>query len=59
QKDCSLPVDTGRGKGWFLRYYYNKNSKTCESFIYGGVGGNKNNFLNIENCCKICKAKNC
>nr|AIX87607.1 Kunitz-type carboxypeptidase inhibitor Kci-6 [Androctonus bicolor] len=59
QKICSLPPETGKGKAMFTRYYRNNNSKTCETFTYGGIGGNKNNFLNKESCCKACNARNC
>ncbi|CAI9549543.1 unnamed protein product [Staurois parvus] len=30
------------------RYYYNKDMDICDKFIYGGCGGNANNFYTIE-----------
>ena len=36
------------------RYYYNKQSKTCLPFNYGGCGGNENNFENVYDCHEAC-----
>lgn len=36
-------------------FYYNSLIGECEKFIYGGCGGNKNNFLMKELCLKECK----
>ena len=30
--------------GDYIRYYYNGLSNSCETFYYGGRGGNSNNF---------------
>ena len=34
----------GKCRGGFIRYYYNTETGDCESFIYGGCGGNDNQF---------------
>uniref|UniRef100_A0A2I9LP57 Kunitz-type protease inhibitor n=1 Tax=Centruroides hentzi TaxID=88313 RepID=A0A2I9LP57_9SCOR len=59
KKDCSSKPDTGLGKAYFLRYYYNTKTNTCETFIYGGIRGNGNNFLSKNACCQVCKKGPC
>jgi len=51
---CSLPKDGGKCRGFFERYFFNIVTGKCESFVYGGCDGNKNNFESIEECKKGC-----
>ncbi|XP_064398256.1 BPTI/Kunitz domain-containing protein-like [Halichondria panicea] len=54
---CHLPKVTGLCKAYFPRYYFSKKSGECEKFIYGGCGGNANNFKTLQQCqqkCGIC-----
>ena len=51
---CYLPQKTGFCKAYFQRFYYNHNSGECEKFIYGGCGGNDNNFQTLEECIQTC-----
>ena len=44
----------GSCKAYFHMYFYNKSSGNCEVFIYGGCGGNSNNFLTKEECKEKC-----
>ncbi|XP_049909483.1 thrombin inhibitor hemalin-like isoform X1 [Epinephelus moara] len=39
------------------RYFYNSTSMRCETFIYGGCGGNRNNFKNKIECMQRCHPK--
>ena len=54
QAVCSLPEDSGICEAAFPRFYFNGNSGHCEHFIYGGCGGNGNNFRTLEDCEKKC-----
>ncbi len=55
---CDLPLEPGPGEitclGYFPRYYYNSKVGKCLKFIYGGCGGNKNNFKTEEECERTC-----
>ncbi|XP_022249736.1 carboxypeptidase inhibitor SmCI-like isoform X2 [Limulus polyphemus] len=54
--DCHLEPETGPCKAYIPRFYFNKETGTCEQFIYGGCFGNANNFETIDECHAICKA---
>ncbi|KAL3880095.1 hypothetical protein ACJMK2_032364 [Sinanodonta woodiana] len=51
---CSLSPDTGKCKAYFRRFYYDHDMGECKQFIYGGCGGNGNNFKTIESCNQRC-----
>ncbi|XP_029142887.1 boophilin-G2-like, partial [Protobothrops mucrosquamatus] len=55
QKECFHPVEVGRCKASFHRFYFNTRTKNCEEFIYGGCGGNENNFVNWITCRAMCQ----
>nr|XP_042897682.1 actinia tenebrosa protease inhibitors-like [Parasteatoda tepidariorum] len=52
---CEQEKKTGPCRGYFPRYYYNKQTGECEKFIYGGCRGNDNNFSSQDNCEQVCK----
>ena len=51
---CSLPAVTGLCRAYFTRYFYNTSSARCDEFVYGGCGGNKNNFIKKAHCKAKC-----
>ncbi|KFV07836.1 Tissue factor pathway inhibitor, partial [Pterocles gutturalis] len=55
---CFHEKDPGICRGYFSRYFYNKETKICEVFKYGGCLGNQNNFKNLEECQATCQV-NC
>ena len=52
---CPLPPQTGHCRGYFPRYHFDEASGQCEKFIYGGCGGNENNFKTLKECQQTCK----
>ena len=54
---CLLPKVTGVCRAAFVRYYFDKVSGRCKTFIYGGCQGNQNNFRNLKDCLRKCASK--
>uniref|UniRef100_A0ABM5EPV0 BPTI/Kunitz domain-containing protein-like n=1 Tax=Pogona vitticeps TaxID=103695 RepID=A0ABM5EPV0_9SAUR len=52
--NCDFPPETGSCKASMPRYYFNVRSRRCEEFIYGGCGGNSNNFRTEMDCMHKC-----
>uniref|UniRef100_A0A669QI44 Tissue factor pathway inhibitor n=1 Tax=Phasianus colchicus TaxID=9054 RepID=A0A669QI44_PHACC len=52
---CYHEKDPGICRGFFSRYFYNKETKVCEIFKYGGCLGNQNNFRSLEECQTTCQ----
>ncbi|UYV78213.1 SPINT3 [Cordylochernes scorpioides] len=55
---CSQEPATGPCKAILQRFYYDPSTNSCLKFIYGGCGGNGNNFRHYIQCereCKQCK----
>ncbi|NXS59162.1 EPPI protein, partial [Brachypteracias leptosomus] len=51
---CYLPSVCGSCKALFRRFFFNASSHRCEEFIYGGCGGNRNNFETQGECSQAC-----
>ncbi|XP_060712254.1 kunitz-type protease inhibitor 2 isoform X2 [Hemiscyllium ocellatum] len=54
---CFAPAVTGRCRASFPRWFYNPASLLCEQFVYGGCGGNKNNYPSELECLTKCTGK--
>eukprot|EP01084_Bolivina_argentea_P167406 290547_1 len=52
---CHLPKVIGRCRASIPRWYFDSNTGVCQSFVYGGCNGNKNNFESKEKCQIICE----
>lgn len=51
---CDAPRDHGDGETRELRFFYNRESGSCEAFTYTGAGGNGNRFETKEQCDRQC-----
>ena len=51
---CEHPVDQGECTGDFTRFAYNTEKNECHKIVYGGCGGNGNNFPTFEDCRMAC-----
>ncbi|XP_045449018.1 PI-actitoxin-Aeq3a-like isoform X3 [Melitaea cinxia] len=51
---CTLQVQPGHCMAYFRRYYYDIEKDECLEFVYGGCGGNENNFDTISSCIETC-----
>jgi hypothetical protein len=51
---CEQDKEEGPCKGNYLRWYFDKSSKSCQQFIYGGCKSNNNNFPTEEACKQQC-----
>ncbi|KAK0411672.1 hypothetical protein QR680_005774 [Steinernema hermaphroditum] len=51
---CDQPLTRGSGTSQLLRFYYNRDSRSCQQFQYTGLGGNENNFLTLKACEERC-----
>ncbi|MFT7798415.1 amyloid-like protein 2 isoform X2 [Arapaima gigas] len=52
---CSMAAETGRCRASIPRWYFDMSQKRCVRFVYGGCGGNRNNFDSEEYCMAVCK----
>ncbi|RVE49733.1 hypothetical protein evm_005603 [Chilo suppressalis] len=50
---CSQPVCSGPCRAYMQRFAYSP-GVGCHRFIYGGCGGNDNNFETYEECERAC-----
>ena|SRR6218665_1216373 len=52
---CFLPADSGPCNDQYdLRWYHDLRTGSCRQFMYGGCGGNTNNFLTKSKCVEAC-----
>lgn len=51
---CRVSKVVGRCRASFPRWWYNVTDGSCQRFVYGGCGGNDNNYLTKEKCLEKC-----
>ncbi|XP_041071094.1 kunitz-type protease inhibitor 1-like [Carcharodon carcharias] len=51
---CKADQKVGPCRGSFHRWRYAADKGICESFIYGGCKGNKNNYVDEKECMQAC-----
>jgi len=53
---CQLELPTGgiQCLAYVPSWYFNAKKKRCLFFVYGGCGGNANNFGSLEDCIRRC-----
>jgi hypothetical protein len=56
---CSLPQQSGPCLAAFPRWWFNSETGLCEPFLYGGCGGNANNFASQAACRVSCGPEDC
>lgn len=54
---CEQEAEQGNCFASMPRWYFDNNSKICKQFMYGGCGGNENNFHTEEACLSRCQSK--
>lgn len=51
---CQVPKVVGKCRASMHRWWYNATGGSCQQFVYGGCGGNDNNYLTKEACLEKC-----
>jgi len=51
---CEQDKAVGKCRGFLKKYFYNKNAKKCQEFIYTGCQGNENNYDSLDECEATC-----
>lgn len=51
---CHLRPEQGRCRAHMTRWYFDAETGTCNTFIWGGCVGNNNNFASAEECKDAC-----
>nr|KAI8740359.1 papilin-like [Biomphalaria glabrata] len=54
---CRLDQAVGNCRASIQRWHYDHREGRCKQFMYGGCGGNNNNFLTLERCDTFCSAE--
>lgn len=56
QDVCWANAETGPCRAMLPRWYFDHEEGHCVQFIYGGCGGNRNNFESEEYCLSVCNS---
>ncbi|KAL3308163.1 hypothetical protein Ciccas_013310 [Cichlidogyrus casuarinus] len=55
--NCNDPKEESLCRASIQRYFYDRNTNKCESFIWGGCARNGNNFETLKECQDACVTK--
>ncbi|CAB3399020.1 unnamed protein product [Caenorhabditis bovis] len=55
---CAVDKDSGSGRGYNVKWYFNMKNLRCEQFVFEGIGGNQNQFETLSECERICTPAN-
>uniref|UniRef100_A0AAQ4P7R0 Amyloid-beta A4 protein n=1 Tax=Gasterosteus aculeatus aculeatus TaxID=481459 RepID=A0AAQ4P7R0_GASAC len=53
---CWANAETGPCRAMLSRWFFDHQEGRCAQFIYGGCGGNRNNFDSEEYCLSVCSS---
>uniref|UniRef100_A0A7N6AW99 Amyloid-beta A4 protein n=1 Tax=Anabas testudineus TaxID=64144 RepID=A0A7N6AW99_ANATE len=53
---CWANAETGPCRAMLSRWFFDRQEGRCVQFIYGGCGGNRNNFESEEYCMSVCSS---
>ncbi|KAK7877134.1 hypothetical protein WMY93_032160 [Mugilogobius chulae] len=53
---CWSEAETGPCRAMLPRWFFDRSEGKCSQFIYGGCGGNRNNFESEEYCLSVCSS---
>lgn len=53
---CWAPAESGPCRAMLERWYFNPKKRRCVPFLFGGCGGNRNNFESEEYCLAVCSS---
>lgn len=51
---CWARAESGPCRAMLERWYFNPKKRRCVPFLFGGCGGNRNNFESEEYCLAVC-----
>lgn len=53
---CWAHAESGPCRAMLERWYFNPKKRRCVPFLFGGCGGNRNNFESEEYCLAVCSS---
>lgn len=53
---CWAPAESGPCHDMLERWYFMPEKRRCAPFLFGGCGGNRNNFESEEYCLAVCSS---
>lgn len=51
---CAVRVDPGPCTEYYIQYYFDDRSNSCQPFQFGGCGGSANRYNSEEQCERVC-----